>query len=738
MKKKNSHCIVTPDFIGPIKNGGIGTACYELACFLTKKCDAEVTVVFTSTVAVDSSKKWASHYQDNYGWRFISVDDLPCLPDIPHHTSPWFQTRSLQIHQWLKEQDFTHIHFQDWHANGFVPVQAKRSGVAYIETLLSCTIHSPQEWSEEGNLLFAGNGLESMLQRHCEKYAASHADVSIFPSRHMLEYVQGKSWVIDHAVVVPYLFRQGRATGDQGACKVTELCFFGRLETRKGLEAFTGALERVISHRGVSSLPKITFIGKPGLVGGRDALEFLKAFRERCSIEIEILSDLDAAQAQGYLKAAPGRLAVVPSLLDNLPYVIIECLQNSIPVIASKVGGIPELIGSAEHLFEPNGKALSECLERMLDDGCPRVETYYNLSKAEMWWESLAASEPSAKAQRAPVNPACITVCIAYYNYGAYLPQLLESLEKQTVAGFGVVVINDGSTDEHSNEVFAEMRGKYEDRLNWKFVTQSNSGIGVARNRAVASADTEYITFMDADNLAKPEMIERMAMAIGTSKADCLTCYMEGFVDGESGAQEVIYRYTPTGNCPEAGCFENVFGDANCIVRRDAFEEIGKFSHDRDSSFEDWEFLAKMSLNGKRLDVIPEFLHLYRHTDQGFSRNTSAFKNRQRILNVYRAHLPEWAGRLLECSYASIVDVRDIASTRAGNSSRWLKWIEIYRPLPRIHELAGRTSRVVFMPFKTTKYLSRYRHVMRQKGSAIDWCKWPRIHYILFGDKFPI
>ena len=728
MRKKYRHCIVTPDFIGPIKNGGIGTACYELARFLSTECGVEVTILFTSQVTVDSSEKWRNYYRTEHNWEFLSMEHLPPLPGLPHHKSQWFLERSLQVHEWLRTQEFTHIHFQDWHANGFVPLQAKRTGAAYSHTCLTCTTHSPQEWSEEGSQMFAGQGIESMLQRHCEKYVACHADVSIFPSRHMLDYVQEKGWQVARPEVVHNLIsRKPQSDDTQEAVKTSELCFFGRLETRKGLEVFVDALERLVATRGTVALPKITFLGKPGLVTSGESLDFLKDFQKRHAVSVLILSDLDAEQAQSYLKAEPGRLAVIPSLLDNLPYVVVECLQNGIPVIASKIGGIPELIGSEEHLFSPNAKHLAARLEQILDSGCPPVKSLYALEKAEQWWKALSASPVSTATARRSVDPAQITVCIAYYNYGQYLPELLKSLEKQTVGGFGVVVINDGSTDHHSQEVFAEMQSRYEDRPNWKFVTQTNGGIGVARNHAAALAGTEYLVFMDADNLAKPQMIERMAAAMATSNADCLTCYMEGFAEEQSGELRVIYRYTPTGNCPEAGCFENIFGDANCIVRRDAFEDIGKFSLDRDSSFEDWEFLAKMSLNGKRLDVIPEFLHLYRHTEQGFSRNTSAFKNRRRILNAYQAHLPDWGGRLLECAYASVTDIKELTQPRSTLSN-----------LPQLSGAALRVLHIATFRFDSAKYLSRYRRMLSRRGGFTDWAKIPRIHYILFGDKFPI
>jgi glycosyltransferase involved in cell wall biosynthesis len=736
MISNSRHCIVTPDFIGPIRNGGIGTACYELAKFLQQRCGADVTVLFTSTVTVDSAEKWQLRYRQEHGWRFLTMDDLAPLPDIPHHNCRWFLARSLQIDRWLRDEQFTHIHFQDWHANGFVPMQAKRAGSAYAETLLTCTIHSPEEWSEEGNLLFPDGGVDSMLQRYCEKYAASHADISIFPSRHMLAYVQAKDWRIGNPVVAPYLCGGDRAAPKNEGTAVTELCFFGRLETRKGLEVFVDALDRLAGRKGSASLPKVTFLGKPGLVASGDSLKFIEDFRKRHDLQVAVIGDFDSVRARAYLKADPGRLAVVPSLLDNLPYVVIECLRDGIPIIASKVGGIPELIGSEMHLFHPTAKDLEVRLHQILREGCPPVDNLHDLPKAEAWWEAAVSGEFPPDGTGQPVEPHQISVCIAYYNHGAYLPALLESLDNQTVGGFAVIVVNDGSTDDYSDRVFNDMAAKYAAKPEWNFVRQDNGGIGAARNHAASLAATEYLVFMDADNLAKPGMIEQMAAAMGRSGADCLTCYMEGFAEDHPGRREIIYRYIPTGNCPEAGCFENIFGDANCIVRRDVFHELGGFSLDRDSSFEDWEFLARLSLEGKRLDVLPEFLHLYRHTAQGFSRTTSPFRNRRRILQAYRKHLPDWGGRLLECAYASVADAKDVTRPRGPHFAVQQEFSPASL-LAMIGGLTSRTARVLSQQFDATRYVSRYRHILSRKGGFTDWARIPRTHFVFFGDDFP-
>ena len=66
---------------------------------------------------------------------------------------------------------------------------------------------------------------------------------------------------------------------------------------------------------------------------------------------------------------AHGRLLVVPSRADSLPYVVIEAGGAGIPIIASNVGGIPEILGPDGNLVPPeNPSRLAAAIAAALDD----------------------------------------------------------------------------------------------------------------------------------------------------------------------------------------------------------------------------------------------------------------------------------------------------------------------------------------------------------------------------------
>ena len=97
---------------------------------------------------------------------------------------------------------------------------------------------------------------------------------------------------------------------------------------------------------------------------------------ERAAFEAR-LAELGLAQRVALLGAQParptfarGRIAVVPSLAESLPYVVLEAAAARLPVISTRVGGIPEIFGPTAGSLVPAGDsvALAAAMQRALDD----------------------------------------------------------------------------------------------------------------------------------------------------------------------------------------------------------------------------------------------------------------------------------------------------------------------------------------------------------------------------------
>ncbi len=142
---------------------------------------------------------------------------------------------------------------------------------------------------------------------------------------------------------------------------------------------------------------------------------------------------------------------------------------------------------------------------------------------------------------------------------------------------------------------------------------------------------------MDADNLARPDMVERLVTALEhCPEVSVATCFYLAFRhsgDPERGRHP--YAYRPLGGPVVLGALQNVFGDANSLFRTEAFRSVGGFETDRDTSWEDYEALAKLALAGHQIDTVPDYLFYYRHLETGFSRTTDHYRNQQRVLRQF-------------------------------------------------------------------------------------------------------
>ncbi len=214
----------------------------------------------------------------------------------------------------------------------------------------------------------------------------------------------------------------------------------------------------------------------------------------------------------------------------------------------------------------------------------------------------------------APDKLPKVSICVAHFNDGKNLVGLLKSIEKNEYENFEVVVVDDGSSDLESLKILRQLQSQYADK-NWRFVFKpENESIGPTRNFSVTQATGELIIFMDSDNLATSNMITDFVEGILISGADCLSCSMIQF-SGESDEvnhTNIIGFWMPLGTCLEAGIYSNEFGDANFCVRKSVFLELGGFTGVRGEVADDWEFLSRLVLSGRKLEVVPRPLFFYR------------------------------------------------------------------------------------------------------------------------------
>ena len=100
-----------------------------------------------------------------------------------------------------------------------------------------------------------------------------------------------------------------------------------------------------------------------------------------------------------------------------------------------------------------------------------------------------------------------VSIIVPVYNVKEeYLHKCLESILAQTLPNIEIIIIDDGSTD-NSFRICEEYAGR-DSRI--VLISQSNSGVSVARNKGIKAARGKWITFVDADDWIEAAMCELM------------------------------------------------------------------------------------------------------------------------------------------------------------------------------------------------------------------------------------
>ncbi len=116
-------------------------------------------------------------------------------------------------------------------------------------------------------------------------------------------------------------------------------------------------------------------------------------------------------------------------------------------------------------------------------------------------------------------NPL-VSVIVPVYNAEQYLRECLAGLLSQTYSNIEIILMDDGSVDGS-----AELCDKYADidkRI--KVFHQCNKGVSNARNNGVKNSNGEYITFVDADDTVKLDLIEKLVFLVEKYSADVAYC----------------------------------------------------------------------------------------------------------------------------------------------------------------------------------------------------------------------
>jgi len=181
-----------------------------------------------------------------------------------------------------------------------------------------------------------------------------------------------------------------------------------------------------------------------------------------------------------------------------------------------------------------------------------------------------------------------VTVVITTYNRAQFLKRAVQSA-LQAGSELEVIIVDDCSTDE-TPDLCAKLADVRYIRLT------TNQGLAHARNAGAAESSSEFIAFLDDDDLRLPGSIDKQLCRMAADERIAL-CYGRALI-GDARRQLPTGEIYPS-DCPQGDIFwelleRNFIPMPSVLLRKSALLELGGFNTGLTLS-EDWEMWLRIS-----------------------------------------------------------------------------------------------------------------------------------------------
>ena len=196
------------------------------------------------------------------------------------------------------------------------------------------------------------------------------------------------------------------------------------------------------------------------------------------------------------------------------------------------------------------------------------------------------------------------SIIVPVFNRPDEVDELLESLCRQTVKDFEVVIVEDGS-----EKPCKEVCQRYEERLDLKYFMKRNSGPGQSRNYGAEHAKGEYLIVLDSDVVLPEGYLKAVDDELGREPADAFggpDCAHESFTETQKAISYSMTSFFTTGGIRGGKKKLDKFypRSFNMGIRRDVYLRLGGFSKMRFG--EDIDFSIRIFKAGYRCRLFPE------------------------------------------------------------------------------------------------------------------------------------
>jgi glycosyltransferase involved in cell wall biosynthesis len=643
-KRVLKYWLLTTEY-PPFHGGGISTYCYHTACMLV-----DLNIKVTTFVPDDTVTDY-NITQTPEGNRIIRFNTNRCKTAGFLGYTARLSYEFANIVQYIIsiEGQPDIIEAQDYLGISYYLLQYKYLLYEDVKDIpIIITLHSPAFLYLEYNRVPVYR-FPDFHTCQMEKEAIKMADWLIAPTAYIAEAIQpyvditGKNKIV---IRNPY-YTTSNTTPD--IIERNKIVFYGKLSPQKGSFELFAYFKKLWDNG---------FVHPLHIIGGTDIVYHPEQLT---------MGQLATRQYGKYIKDGllcfhgkiqPAAIAhelhsahviIVPSIVDNLPYVVIEAMALGKIVLASVQGGQREMIshGVNGFLFDHTITGdFEEKLQLILSLSDEKIAAIGNAAKEKvaMMYDPVSIGRQKLQllnqiihskstttyfpflyqTEYKPVksNGTLLSVVIPYYNMGKYIVECVESVKASAYPDIEILIINDGSTDQESLTILQQL----EQTKGVKVYNKPNEGLADTRNYGARQATGDWLAFLDADDKVTPDYYEK---ALRVLKQYDNVFFAGSFVQYFEETNRKWITYTPQ---PPYALVHNPVNSSGLVYKKAAFLEAGMNDKKVDYGLEDYESVIHLLSRGYNGIVLPEFLFHYRVRHDSMIRKIT----REKLLYSYK------------------------------------------------------------------------------------------------------
>ena len=253
-----------------------------------------------------------------------------------------------------------------------------------------------------------------------------------------------------------------------------------------------------------------------------------------------------------------------------------------------------------------------------------------------------------------------ISVISAVYNCEEYIEETFKSLLEQTMPfpEIEIIFVDDGSTD--GSLAILERIGR-EHPENVTVIHKENGGVSSARNAGLECAKGEYLTFLDADDLLSPNVLQGAVECLDRHPEVDIASFAMQFFDGREGGHGLNWKYSEETRIADLDREPQIvqMSISSAVCRASAF---GGLRFDTFLRYaEDSKVVQQILLNNRKIALLSsDHIYYYRRRVKG---EDSAIQKSGRN--------PEWYVPYMENFQLFLLELRD----RDGNWPKFLQYV---------------------------------------------------------------